>query len=178
MKAFILACALLGLAAVAPAQKYPDIVTSKTLYAKKDLRGKKAPALSAATWFEGHAPNTRGKVMIIDFWATWCPPCRELIPEMNAWHAKFSKDVAVIGISDETAATVKSFMKTTPMKYHVAVDPSKKMSNVLGVEGIPHVMVVTPDGIVRWQGFPLDDNDRLTDDKIEAIIKAYKSHAK
>lgn len=157
---------------------YPPYV-KKTLYATTDLRGKPAPKLKVQQWLTGAAPNTKGKTLIVDFWATWCPPCRELIPEMNSWKQKFGDRVAVIGISDEDASTVQDFMKKTPMQYNVAIDKDHTMSKTLGVQGIPHVMVVTPDGIVRWQGFPLDSADKLTSEKIEDILDAYKAqHAK
>ncbi len=162
--------------AAAKTDGYPPYVTAKTLYAAHDLRGKKAPDLFAEKWFDGKAPDTKGKVVVVDFWATWCGPCRKLIPEMNEWSKKLSKDVVFIGISDEPAATVQGLMKSTPMNYHVAVDTSQKMKNVLGVQGIPHVMVVTPDGVVRWQGWPQDEKDQLTAEKISAIVEAYKAH--
>ena len=108
----------------------------------------------------------------MDFWATWCPPCRETIPELNALAAKFPNDVVVIGVSDEPAAKLKEFMTKTPMSYAVTSDPAKTMSKIVGVEGIPHVLVISPDGIVRWQGFPLDEKDRLTEAKVAMIVGA------
>jgi len=154
--------------------QYPNFVTKKELYAKTDLRGKKAPALAAEQWLTGLAPATKGKVLVVDFWATWCGPCRKLIPEMNEWAEKFGDDVVFVGISDEKAEVVKEFMGKTPMNYNVAVDPQKRMMNVLGVKGIPHVMVVSPDGIVRWQGFPGSPEDPLTEAVLKQIVDASK----
>lgn len=153
---------------------FPKIVTGKTLYAKTDLRGKKAPELVVEKWLNGEAPKTKGKVVFVDFWATWCGPCRALIPEVNDWQKKYSKDVVFIGVSNENPEVVSKFMKDTPMNYHIAIDQKNRMSNVLGVQGIPHVMIVSPDGIVRWQGFPGSTEDPLTSKILEQIVAASK----
>lgn len=168
---FIVA-ALVGLAC-APSSDYPAYV-KKELYAKNDLRGKTAPKLEVGKWLKNGDPKTAGKVVLIDFWATWCPPCRKTIPELNEWQKKFKGDLVVIGVSDEAEKTVKDFMGKTAMDYSVAVDPEKKMSNIVGVQGIPHILVVTPDHVVRWQGFPLQAEDTLTTEKLAQIIKASK----
>jgi thiol-disulfide isomerase/thioredoxin len=175
---------LIAFASVAQAQtpagqtlntEWPSTTTKKTLYAKQDLRGKAAPKIEVAEWLTGAAPNTKGKVILLDFWATWCPPCRETIPELNAIAAKCPKDVVVIGVSAEKAETVRAFMKKTKMAYSVAVDPSGKMDKQVGVQGIPHVLVISPDGIVRWQGFPLDDTERLTEATVARIVARAKA---
>jgi peroxiredoxin len=93
---------------------------------------------------------------------------------MNEWAKKYANDVVFIGMSDEDPATVKEFMKKTPMNYSVAIDTKKRMSNALGVKGIPHVMIISPDGIVRWQGFPGSQEDPLTEKVLESIIAASK----
>ena len=170
----LVAFAITGVAIASQEATYPKAVTEKTLYAKTDLRGKKAPELKVEQWLKGGAPETKGKILFVDYWATWCGPCRALIPEVNEWHKKYSKDVVFIGLSDEPEATVKAFMTKTPMDYHIAVDTKKTMSNVLGVQGIPHVMIVSPDGIVRWQGFPGSAEDPLTEKVLQQIIKASK----
>jgi cytochrome c biogenesis protein CcmG/thiol:disulfide interchange protein DsbE len=154
---------------------YPAVVTKKELYAKSDFRGKQAPEFVVEKWLNQASPNMKGKVVVIDFWATWCPPCRELIPEMNAWAKKFSKDVVFIGISDEAPDTVSGFMKKSPMNYSVAIDTKRRMYNALGVQGIPHVMVVSPDGIVWWQGFPGSTEDPLTEEKLKQVVAASKA---
>jgi len=174
LTAFFVATAIAAVGIAAQEAAYPKIVTTKTLYAKTDLRGKQAPKLEVEQWLNGGAPNTKGKILFVDYWATWCGPCRALIPEVNKWHEKYGKDIVFIGISDEPAATVQGFMEKTPMAYHIAVDSQKRMSKVLGVQGIPHVMIVSPDGIVRWQGFPGSEEDPLTEKVLGQIIAASK----
>src|SRR5690606_7582858 len=65
---------------------WPEPVEKK-LYAD-DFRGRKAPQLEVERWLTPE-PETKGKVVLIDFWATWCPPCREAIPELNEFQKKF-----------------------------------------------------------------------------------------
>ncbi len=165
------------LAKVGPVD-FPSVSVKKTLYATNDLRGKQFGTLEFGTPLtEGmpKASDLKGKVILIDFWATWCPPCRAVIPEMNEWKKKFGKDLVIYGVSDEAQDVVKTFMTKSPMEYNVTVDPAKVMSKRLGVQGIPHVVVLSQDGIVRYQGFPLQEEDKLTTEKLAQIIEANKA---
>ena len=157
----------------------------KKLYAKTDLRGQKAPQFKPEAWLTPAAapaaPDTTGKVTLIDFWATWCGPCRRLIPELNAWQKEFKDDLVVIGVSDESADKVRGFMKSTTVEYSMAVDSRKNapdnivtMHGQIGVQGVPHVLVIDSTGIVRWQGFP-QGQDPLTIDVLKTIIAADKA---
>jgi cytochrome c biogenesis protein CcmG/thiol:disulfide interchange protein DsbE len=168
----VLVAAWFGGAYAAPS--YPALV-KKQLYAQTDLRGKKAPALSAQKWLDGKQPNTKGKIVLVDFWATWCPPCRETIPELVDWQKKFAKDIVVVGISGETEAKVRAFAKQMQVPYALAVDSQEKMSHLVGVAGIPHILIITPDGIVRWQGFPLSGEEPLTESTIKRIVDAWRA---
>ncbi|MBS1713750.1 MAG: TlpA family protein disulfide reductase [Armatimonadetes bacterium] len=154
---------------------YPNPSVKKTLYAKNDLRGKKAPELKIEKWLNGAPESMKGKILFVDFWATWCGPCRELIPEVNQWSKKFGKDIVFVGLSNESEDTVTKFMASTKMDYHIAVDTKSQTSKALGVQGIPHVMIVSPDGIVRWQGFPGSTEDPLTEKVLEQIVKASRA---
>ncbi|HWD40758.1 MAG TPA: TlpA disulfide reductase family protein [Fimbriimonas sp.] len=149
----------------------------KTLYAGIDLRGHKAPKIQVGEWLKGAHPATKGKVVLVDMWATWCPGCRELIPELNAWQKKFGKDLVIIGVSGESAEKVRGFMQSQPMNYHVAVDPKQRMERAVKVEAIPQVLVISADGTVRWQGFPGSQEDPLTDEKLASIIAKSKRRA-
>lgn len=172
---FVLAAPFVAVGQTTPS--YPPAV-EKELYATNDFRGKPAPKLALEKILNGSMPDTRGKVMLIDFWATWCGPCVKSIPEVNEWKHKFEKDMVIIGLSDEKEEVVTQFMENTKMDYLVAIDSQKRMSKELGVKGIPHVMVVSADGIVRWQGFPGDASDKLTTEKLAQIIAASKAKVK
>jgi cytochrome c biogenesis protein CcmG, thiol:disulfide interchange protein DsbE len=158
--------------AMALQQGFPTVVKGKNLYADEDFRGAKAPDFHVEKWLNRDMVDTRGKVLLIDFWATWCGPCKKLIPELNEWQKKFKDKLIVIGISDEKPEVVKKFMESTLMDYSVGIDQKKRMSKVLGVKGIPHVLVISPDGIVRWQGFPGNDVDPLTEKILQQVIDA------
>ena len=93
---------------------------------------------------------------------------------LNEWQKTFAKALVVIGLSDEKPDVIREFMRKTKMDYAVATDESKVTSALVGVKGIPHVMVISPDGIVRWQGFPPMKEDTLNTAKLKQIIEASK----
>lgn len=142
----------------------------KNLYAKSYI-DKKAPEFHVTKWLTNQ-PEMKGKFLLIDFWATWCGPCRKAIPELNKYSKTFKKDLIVIGISGEKEEVIKR-MKTPEIEYYSAIDSTRQMERTLEVKGIPHVILVDPDGIVRWQGFPLLEGFELTEKVIEDIINKY-----
>lgn len=154
---------------------YPLYVMDKKLHATNDLRGKKAPKMHVAKWLTGHAPRTKGRVVLIDFWATWCPDCHRLIPELNKFKQIFGDDLVIIGITDEAENVVKKFIETHPIDSNIALAPDKNMYNYVGVKGIPQVLVISADGVVRFQGYADSKEDPLTEDKLAQIINASKS---
>jgi thiol-disulfide isomerase/thioredoxin len=139
----------------APALSYPPI--SGGVGNAIDVRGKRAPEFHVKEWLT-KKPDVNGKVVIIDFWATWCPPCRSAIPHMNEIAAEFSSHVVAIGISDESKSDFASGMKKHNLQgkidYTLALDPSRRMKSAIKNTGIPHVIVMSSDWVVRWQGHP------------------------
>jgi thiol-disulfide isomerase/thioredoxin len=144
----------------------------KKLWASSVLN-QKAPELVVEKWISAQ-PETKGKFVLIDFWATWCGPCRKYIPTLNNFHEKFGDKLAVIGLSDEPAETVEKF-ENPKIKYSEAIDTKATLKNALQVKGIPHVILISPKGVVIWEGFPLLDNHQLTEDVLKGLMEKYKS---
>ncbi|MFN7021540.1 MAG: TlpA family protein disulfide reductase [Phycisphaerales bacterium] len=134
-----------------------------------DFQGKPLPRpLGKEKYLDGQTPDRTGKVTVIDFWATWCGPCIRAMPKMEAIH-KSNKDVVVIGISDEAENTVKTFLKKHNHGYAQAIDQTRSVSGAMKIQGIPHVLVLSSDGVIRWQGNPLaDDFERVVKSVAEA----------
>jgi thiol-disulfide isomerase/thioredoxin len=152
----LVACAVLGV-----------VAAEKQIWAKSYL-GRKAPDFVVEKWLSKE-PDRQGKFVLIDFWATWCPPCRKAIPELNAFHKKFGDKLVVIGVSDETEAKVRA-LADPKIEYFSAIDTQARMKKALEVKGIPHVILIDPEGIVRWEGFPLLDGYELTERVVADLL--------
>ena len=132
---------------------------------------KKPPELVVEKWLTPK-PDTRGKWVLIDFWATWCPPCREAIPELNLLAKKFGDKLVVIGITDEEEADVRK-MRTPQIEYFVASDTKGTTKKRIQVELIPHVILIDPQGFVRYEGYPDEKGYELTEKKVEELFAKY-----
>jgi len=131
--------------------------------------GKTLPSLSVN--YVSNAPSaTTGKPMIVEFWATWCGPCRQSIPHMNEIYQKYKdRGLVVIGISNEEKDTVLNFMKSLPMNYSVALDPGSRFSGQFNVTGIPHALLVNSAGKIVWEGHPMS----LETSEIDKLVASY-----
>jgi peroxiredoxin len=101
-----------------------------------DLQGK--------TW---SLRELKGKVVLVNFWATWCPPCRKEMPDLDTLYQRFKdQGFVILAISDEEADKVKPFIAERNIGYPVMLDPGRKVNELFQVEGIPKSFVYDREG--------------------------------
>lgn len=96
--------------------------------------------------------DLRGKVVLVNFWATWCPPCRAEIPDLVALQEKYRDKLVVLGISedeDATPAQVKAFGVEQKMNYPIIMKTPELAKIFKGVSALPTTFVIDPEGKVR-----------------------------
>lgn len=134
--------------------------------------GDPAAPLEIAEWVKGDAVDlaaAKGKqIVVVEFWATWCGPCRASIPHLTELQKQFAgRGVVFVGVSDESSAKVKPFVDEMgdKMDYTVAIDRDRKTSEgymkAYGQNGIPHAFVVDREGRIAWHGHPMSGLDKV-----------------
>lgn len=112
-----------------------------------------------------------GMVVYLDFWASWCGPCRQSFPWMNALQEKYkSQDFEVIGVNlDTQASDAEKFLAKLPAKFTIAYDPKGTSARAFGVKGMPTSLLIGRDGKVVYQHMGFNDEGR---EKLEKMIQA------
>lgn len=113
--------------------------------------------------------DLRGKTVVIDFWATWCPSCRDTMPYMNKLEGKFAgRPVVFLSVTDEPRETVERYAAAHPIAAWIGLDSDRSMMRAFGVRSIPQTFVIDPYGRVALKITP----SFLYESDIEAAIKA------
>ena len=130
--------------------------------------GAPAPVFRLPTFDSGQAVSLadfRGKVVFVDFWASWCSPCRQSLPlydQLREHYAAADFVVLAIGL-DEDVADAKAFLAEHPVKYATLQNPQGDVARAFDLKGMPSSYLIDRDGIVRARhvGFEAKDIDAL-----------------
>ena len=148
--------------------------------------GDSAPELKISKWVKGDpaqiSDNEKG-IYVVEFWATWCPPCRTSIPHLTEIQNRFKdKNVTIIGVTDERENVVKPFVDNlgSKMDYRVAIDQGATAAGYMkayGVNGIPHAFIVQNKKII-WHGHPMAGLDKTLEEVVSGKYDLAKAKAK
>ena len=130
--------------------------------------GARAPAFELpALGSDAHVSldQLKGKVIFVDFWASWCGPCRQSLPQYEKLRTELAQEeFAILAINlDEEAADATAFLKQHPVNYTILRDPAGEVPKAFGLVGMPTSYLIDRDGIVRatHTGFTPEDIDKL-----------------
>ncbi len=167
-------CALLGLAAMGLLGAAPSCTprggagaASPLPPSSHPLSGAPAPDFSLSAR-GGHTESVAahaGKVVLVDFWATWCEPCRSSFPEYQALVARYPDRVVVLGISeDDEQNGIDRFAEETGVHFPLAWDADKAVAARYQISGMPTLFIIDQSGLVRFvhSGFRPGDERQIS----------------
>ena len=144
------------------------IAAMKRLEADDEARNSVSFTLADLSGRSWTLQDLKGKVVMLNFWATWCPPCRKEMPDLETLYKQFeSEGFVVLGVSDDDPSKVRAFVQTQGITYPVLLDPGSKVNHLLRIEGIPKTFVYGRDGRIVAQSI-----DMRTKSQFLAMLQA------
>lgn len=132
------------------------------------------PSLTAVGLTGGTLPAIAGQVVLVDFWASWCAPCKASFPAMAKLHADYgSRGLVIVAVSvDDKPAAYESFVKKLAPPFATVLDREKKLVREVKVPAMPTSYLIGRDGKVRFlhQGFHGDETDRQLRQQIDTLL--------
>lgn len=118
--------------------------------------------------------DLKGKVVLVDFWAAWCEPCKEALPHYNRLYKKYKdKGLVIIGINeDDDLKERDAFLKMHPLEFPIYFDKSKQMVKDFKVQALPSLFVFDKNlkPVALYRGFS-DDKPQALEKKIQELLK-------
>lgn len=116
--------------------------------------------------------SLKGKVILLNFWATWCPPCNRELPDMQALYDKYKdQGLVVLAITDEETSKVQPFIAKRKLTYPILLDPNRKVNDEFGIEGIPRTFVYDREGNLVSQAIDMRTREQFTNMLASAGLK-------
>lgn len=166
--------AVLMISGVAEAKKLKagEAFPSEGLNGLKVFAEGRGPGAQKGSW---SVEKTKGKVVLVDFWASWCGPCKDALPAYDKLYKKYAKQgLVVVGVNvDDELKSGQDFLKEHPVAFPHVFDQGKKLVSSVGVETMPTSFLVGRDGKVSevHLGFRTGDAKKM-DDKIARLLKS------
>ena len=152
-----------------------NLIMINSVFSADKSTNKKAPEfnLSGLNSETIELSNYKGKVVYLDFWATWCGPCRKSFPWMNEMQKKYqSQGLEIIAVSlDAKKKMVETFLKKYPADFTIALDPDGESGDSYKVRVMPSSYIIDRNGdiIERHMGFRTKDKDKL-EEMIKSVL--------
>jgi len=120
--------------------------------------------------------DLRGQVVLLNFWATWCAPCRHETPFLQQLYLdRSSKGLEIVGVSMDTRDAwddVADFVEEYGVTYPILVDPQMRGMDAYRVLGLPATFLVDREGVLRWMRFgPVGENDHDFLNALESVLE-------
>jgi peroxiredoxin len=113
-----------------------------------------------------------GKVVVLNFWATWCPPCRKEMPDLESLYQQFKEQgLIILAISDEDAGKVKPFIAEQKVTYPILLDPGRKVNELFQIVGIPKTFVYDRNGKLVAQSIDMRTRRQFLEMLAQAGLK-------
>jgi len=128
--------------------------------------------------FDRTWPSTRGKVVLVDFWASWCGPCKKSFPSLEALHQRYkAKGLVVVGVSvDEDPAAMVRFLKQHAVSFPTVRDKNQKFVQTAKIAAMPTSLLVDRRGTIRFvnSGFKGSESEAAMRQQIEQLLGGAK----
>ena len=117
--------------------------------------------IRAVDWLNTDSPvslaGLKGKVVMVEFWATWCGPCIQGIPHLNDLQAEFGPEgFQLVSLTNENRETVTGFQEKRKLEMNYIIGLGSATMADYNVQGIPHALIIGRDGKMMWRGHPMD----------------------
>ncbi len=137
--------------------------------ARRDQADFTLTELGGKTWT---LKEQRGKVVVLNFWATWCPPCRKEMPDLETLYRQFKdQGLVILAISDEDTGKVKPFIAQQKVTYPILLDPGRKVNELFQIDGIPKTFVYDRNGKLVAQSIDMRTRRQFLEMLTQAGLK-------